>query len=131
MIIISAYLAMLGLVFGSFVNALVDRIHAKQSWVKGRSHCDHCNHVLGPLDLIPLISWLSLGGKCRYCKKPISSHNPLIELATGLWFVLSYVFWPYDLNTSASLVFFICWLAASVGLMALLAYDALWMLLPN
>ncbi len=75
-----------GLIVGSFLNAVIFRLHSKESFLKGRSHCPHCNHVLGPSDLIPVISFLVLRGRCRYCKKKISVQYPIIEIFTGAVF---------------------------------------------
>jgi len=141
MVVAIVALAVFGLAFGSFVNALVWRVHEQSkkkklksvnlSIVNGRSICPHCKHVLGSSDLVPVFSWLYLRGKCRYCKKPVSKQYPLVEITGALVFALSYVFWPQDLAGAGQWVLFITWLAASVGLLALLVYDARWMLLPN
>lgn len=128
----------LGLCSGSFVNALVWRLHQqaksaknnKLSIVNGRSMCVHCKHQLEWHDLIPVISWLMLGGKCRYCKKPIDD-SPIVELSAGLVFTLSYIFWPYSLSDHAQVLLLVTWLISSVGLLALAVYDLKWMLLPN
>jgi leader peptidase (prepilin peptidase)/N-methyltransferase len=53
-----------------------------------QSHCVSCNHKLGPLDLIPIFSYLFLGGKCRYCKEKIRSRYVLLEIMSGLAFLL-------------------------------------------
>ena len=74
-----------GLVIGSFINALQYRIQSGKT-MKGRSMCPVCEHTLSWYDLFPIISWVSLGGKCRYCKKPISAQYPIVELITGLSF---------------------------------------------
>jgi len=135
-------LVILGLAFGSFVNALVWRIYKqenaksknsrqKYSISKGRSMCPHCGHRLAAKDLVPVISWLSLRGKCRYCHKPISRQYPLVELSTALLFVGSYLFWPEDLAAPVNLVIFITWLISLTGLAALFVYDVKYMLLPN
>lgn len=63
------------------------RLKQKESF-GGRSMCPHCRHILGVFDLIPVFSWIFLGGKCRYCKKPISARYPLIELCTAAVFLL-------------------------------------------
>lgn len=144
---IIAVLIVFGLCLGSFVNALVWRIHeqeeqakskkktdkkyqARLSIAKGRSMCPDCKHELTAKDLIPVLSWLSLGGKCRYCKKPILVQYPLVELVTACLFVASYIWWPESLE-GAQIVVFGFWLAILTGLMALLVYDTRWMLLPN
>lgn len=77
----------LGLLVGSFLNVLIDRLANEESPFKGRSHCDHCGKTLEPLDLIPVISFLWLGGKCRYCKRKLSWQYPLVELLTGILLV--------------------------------------------
>lgn len=133
-------LIVLGLCLGSFVNALVWRVHqqskaktkkakAELSIAHGRSMCSNCHHELAPSDLIPVISWVMLRGKCRYCHKPITD-NPLAELITPLLFVVSYFFWPYPWNTLGK-VEFIFWLVFLVGFVALALYDLRWYLLPN
>lgn len=118
-----------GLVFGSFVNALVWRLHAKRDWVRERSECPHCQHILAPKDLVPVLSWVSLAGKCRYCRKPIPD-SPLVELALPALFVVSYLFWPEPLQGSGLFVF-ILWLVFLVGFTALAVYDLKWFLLPD
>ncbi len=145
--------------FGSFVNALCWRVHQQELKAKsqkpkartkalstfsfqlsakksqysilyGRSQCPSCQHQLASKDLIPVLSWLFLRGRCRYCKMPISVQYPLVELSLAAVFVVSYVFWPATLSGGQWWLFG-AWLASSVGLMALLVYDAKWMLLPN
>lgn len=136
-------LILLGLALGSFVNALVWRVYQQEqpkkkrvasdkdlSVATGRSMCPHCRHTLGVADLIPVLSWVSLGGKCRYCHKPIGWQYPLVELATAAFFILSYVAWPMEWD-AAGIAALGVWLASLVGLMALLVYDLRWMLLPN
>jgi len=75
--------ALLGLIMGSFLNCLAWRLVHGESVMKGRSHCAVCGHVLGPLDLVPLLSWLLLKGRCRYCGEKVSARYPLAELACG------------------------------------------------
>src|SRR5688572_6912246 len=77
----------LGLAFGSFVNALVWRLREGKDFIHGRSECPECHHRLAAADLIPVVSWLFLRGNCRYCKKSISPHYPLIEVLTAALFV--------------------------------------------
>jgi prepilin signal peptidase PulO-like enzyme (type II secretory pathway) len=138
---IIAVLVVFGLCLGSFVNALVWRVHeqskkgAKASKINisirtGRSMCPNCHHLLHARDLIPVLSWLSLKGKCRYCHKPISAQYPLVELATALLFVGSYVWWPVAFDAT-QYVLFVIWLLLLVGFMALTVYDLRWYLLPN
>ena len=82
----------LGLVFGSFVSALSYRIIRGVSIVHGRSFCDKCKHELTWAENIPIISYLFLGGKCKNCRKKISIRYPLIEIITGVGFLLIYLY---------------------------------------
>lgn len=144
---IIAILALVGLVFGSFVNAFVWRLReqelllekkkkptakqlAKFSIMKGRSMCPHCEHMLAAKDLVPVLSWLSLRGKCRYCAKPISWQYPAVEVATALVFVISYLWWPVPVS-GFEVQHFVVWLGFLVMFMALTVYDLRWFLLPN
>lgn len=138
---IMVILFIFGLIFGSFINALVWRLHkqetakskkAKQKYslTKGRSQCVNCNHQLSVVDLIPIASWVFLRGKCRYCKKPISVQYPAVELATTVLFAVSYAFWPYTFNPFG-IITFIIWLFSLILMVALCVYDFKWMLLPN
>ncbi|RJR15200.1 prepilin peptidase [Candidatus Microgenomates bacterium] len=76
-----------GICVGSFLNVLIDRLPENESPFKGRSHCDHCRKTLQAQDLIPLLSFVTLSGKCRYCHKKLSWQYPAIEFLTGLLFV--------------------------------------------
>lgn len=91
---IEVILFVYGLVVGSFLNVLVDRLSQEES-ITGRSHCDHCKKTLAPADLIPVFSYVFLGGRCRYCKTKLSIQYPLVELLTGVVFVLSWHFAPF------------------------------------
>ena len=128
MIIIA--LIILGLSFGSFINAFVWRIHEKKDWIRGRSECTNCHHILSSLDLLPVLSWLALRGKCRYCKHKISFQYPFIEVSTAVLFIGSYVLWPEPI-VGHNLFIFIMWQILLIGLTALAIYDIKWMLLPT
>lgn len=142
---------LLGLILGSFVNALVWRIHQQDlsgsdvpkglkggrpiirgelSIVHGRSMCPVCHHNLGMLDLIPVFSWLWLRGKCRYCHTPISWQYPLVELLTAALFVMSCIWWPLGFSAAGSISFGL-WLVCLTGFMALAIYDLRWFMLPD
>lgn len=144
-------LVLIGLLLGSFVNALVWRIYRqaelgekkkltasekaeqqKLSISKGRSMCTHCGHQLAAKDLVPVLSWLMLRGKCRYCHKPIAD-TPISELVLPLLLVVSYIFWPhlaYGWN-GLEIISFGIWTLVLVCFTALALYDAKWYLLPN
>jgi leader peptidase (prepilin peptidase)/N-methyltransferase len=66
---------------GSFLGVLVHRLPSGRGVVAGRSACRQCGHVLGPLELVPLVSWLALRGRCRHCHATIGAFYLLIELA--------------------------------------------------
>lgn len=78
----------LGLVMGSAANAIVDRLPVGKSWFEGRSRCDTCRRVLTGWDLVPVVSYLWLGGKCRYCHSPIPIRNLGVEIAMGCGFFI-------------------------------------------
>src|SRR3989344_782100 len=80
-----------GLVIGSFLNCVIYRLEKEESFLKGRSYCPNCKHILNWQDLIPVVSFLWLKGQCRYCQKPISWQYPMVELATGLMFLLIFL----------------------------------------
>lgn len=119
----------LGLIFGSFVNALVWRLHEHKNWLNDRSECPHCHHKLAVRDLVPVVSYLLLRGKCRYCGTKIDD-TPLAELLVPALFIVSYLCWPLQLS-GTGLFQFICWLLFIVGFVALAVYDLRWFLLPN
>ena len=80
----------MSITFGSFFNVCIYKIPNKKSVVNPPSHCYNCNTILKPLDLVPILSWTLLRGKCRYCGQKISPRYALVELLTGLLFVLVY-----------------------------------------
>ncbi|MBE6994546.1 MAG: prepilin peptidase [Ruminococcaceae bacterium] len=71
--------AILGAVLGSFLNCTAWRIAHGEKWTSGRSHCPSCGHELGVRDLFPILSWVLLKGKCRYCGAKVSARYPLTE----------------------------------------------------
>lgn len=81
-----------GVSIGSFLNVLIDRIPANKSFIKGRSFCDYCHKTLNWYDLIPVFSFVMLSGKCRYCHTPLSYQYPLVEVLTGVLFVITFYF---------------------------------------
>lgn len=84
-----------GLCVGSFLNVVICRLKTKQSILFNRSHCPKCRVVLKWYDLIPVLSFLIQKGKCRYCHKKISWQYPIVEIITGLLFlVVFFQFFP-------------------------------------
>jgi len=156
--IISGYIvsAFLGLVFGSFAGAQVWRLRARQleqdkkqgeeydraelkrlrpllesKTANDRSRCLHCHHTLAWYDLIPLASWLSTGGKCRYCKKPIGRFEPLMEVGTAALFIAFYHYWVTFGNVGEFWIGLLLWMVMLVLFVILFAYDFKWFLLPD
>ena len=84
----------IGLCLASFLNVVVERTVRGEKWLWSRSKCNSCGHVLAWYDLIPVLSWIFLKGKCRYCKNSIPARYPLSELALGIALLLS-VKWYY------------------------------------
>lgn len=91
MIIMQIFLFIIGLCFGSFLNVLIWRLNNKNvpKFWQGRSICPQCRHSLSWMDNIPLLSFIFLRGKCRYCKKAISWQYPIVELVTAIIFALT------------------------------------------
>jgi leader peptidase (prepilin peptidase)/N-methyltransferase len=90
--IISAILAFcFGAIIGSFLNVVILRLPEGQS-LNGRSHCPKCGHVLGFLDLFPLLSFIFLRGRCRFCKTKISPRYFILEAAAGFLFAAAYFY---------------------------------------
>ncbi len=81
------FLFVLGLAVGSFLNVCADRLSHEKS-ILGRSSCDFCKKKLAPADLIPVLSFFLQKGRCRYCKKKLSFYYPLVEIVTGLTYIL-------------------------------------------
>lgn len=81
----------MGIFFGSFFNVVGDRLPRGESIVFPPSHCNNCNHRLTPLELIPILSFILQGGKCRKCACKLSLVYPLYEIICGIVFVLSYL----------------------------------------
>jgi len=144
-----------GAIFGSFAGAQVWRIRAHQlvedkaageqvdaaelkrlkpllgKLKQDRSRCLSCGHTLGWYDLIPVISWLSTAGRCRYCKKAIGRFEIFIELGLAVFFVASYMVFRPSFDAPLELLQLLSWLAAGTVMAILLAYDAKWFLLPE
>ncbi|MCL5433261.1 MAG: prepilin peptidase [Patescibacteria group bacterium] len=93
---------LIGISIGSFLNVLIDRIPREESIIRGRSYCERCKKKLTWKDLIPVVSFILLKGKCRYCHSPISWYYPIVELITGILFIL--VFNVQLIQNSQSLI---------------------------
>ena len=116
--------AVLGLAVGSFLNVCIYRIPLGQSLLFPPSRCPKCRRSLRWFDNIPVVSWILLGGKCRDCGAPISWQYPLVELVTGILFLVVVWLTPPGPQMAARLIF-VCLLIVLFGI------DLEHQLLPN
>ncbi len=154
-VVVYIALILFGAALGSFAAASVWRLRARQlvadkaagepydkkeysrlkkviaSPLKDHSQCLRCSYKLRWYDLIPIVSWLSLRGKCRNCHTPIGWFEFAMEIGVAAFFVLSYAFWPGGVQTGLDIAHFVLWLAAGVVMSMLVAYDLKWYLLPD
>ncbi len=93
----------LGALIGSFTNVLIYRMPRGQSIAFPPSRCPNCDHRLGVLDLVPVLSWLSLGGKCRYCRNPINPRYPIIETISALAYAAIAYRFPLEISPIATI----------------------------
>lgn len=124
MAIVLIFVFVFGLSIGSFLNVVGLRIPNKESIVSPGSMCPTCHYHLKPYDLVPVFSYLFLGGKCRKCKAGISVKYPAMEFLTGVSFVLIYLF-------ATSLTEFIFQLLLLSVMIALTVSDLEYRLVPN
>jgi len=118
----------LGSAIASFLSVVIYRIHShKKGILFGRSSCPNCKKTLKAQHLIPVFSWIFLGGKCAYCKKKISYHYPLMELLTGLIYTFSLIKWP--INESSALLFFN--IIIFTFIIAIIFFDILYTEIPD
>ena len=104
----------LGLIIGSFLNVVIHRLPLGQSVSTPRSHCPQCEHVLRPWELIPVVSYLLLKGKCSQCKINISWRYPGVEIITGVLFILTVLLQPNQ--TTTGIVFDLLFVSLLVAL---------------
>ena len=88
----SILIFLFGLCVGSFLNVVISRLKTKESIISSRSHCPQCGVILKWFDLIPVLSFLIQKARCRYCEKKISWQYPIVEIITGLLFLLIFNF---------------------------------------
>ncbi len=95
-----------GTVIGSFLNVVIYRTPLHMSIVTGPSHCTSCGTRIKPYDLIPIVSWCLLGGKCRACKAKISIRYTIVEALTGVMFLLAYLRFSASVMLPMSIILF-------------------------
>lgn len=114
----------LGIIFGSFFTVVGLRLPRNEKFNTNKSYCDHCKHELSFFDMIPIISYLFLRGKCRYCGKKIDFLFPFMEFFTGVLFATAY----YSQNSDYRLM-------VALGIVALLMIivvsDISYMIIPD
>lgn len=102
------FIFILGTVIGSFINVCIYRIPRGESVVYPPSHCPHCSCNLGPSDLIPVLSYFWLLGRCRKCGAGISIRYPLVELLTGVMFLLAFNKFGLTFDFLTAIILIIC-----------------------
>ena len=107
-VLFAIYIFIVGTVMGSFFNVVAHRLSNNESIIKPGSHCESCGHLLKWYELIPIVSFLIQGGKCRKCHTKLSWWYPIIEILTGSLYLISY------LKLDLSLDFLIAIIIASV-----------------
>jgi leader peptidase (prepilin peptidase)/N-methyltransferase len=116
--------SVLGFCIGSFLNVVIYRLPRGESIATGRSHCTHCGKTIAWYDLFPLVSYLLLGGRCRYCKTAISWRYPLVEgLTAGLFLAL---YWHFGLTLTLVKYLFLAALLVAISFI-----DLEHFLIPN
>ncbi|MDP2709368.1 MAG: prepilin peptidase [bacterium] len=126
---ILTFVFVFGLIIGSFLNCLIWRLHKDESLL-GRSYCPKCKQQIAWYDNLPVVSFIMLAGKCRRCGKGISWQYPLVELITGILFVVAFLL-SYELRvTSYELIIKLLrdWFLIS-AMIVVFIYDLRWYLI--
>jgi len=120
------FVAIIGLVFGSFINCLVWRLYKEES-IMGRSACPNCFHQIAWYDNIPLLSFIILRARCRHCQKKISWQYPLVEFFTALLFILTFF---KNLDSPQLLLLLLRDWLVIITFVIVFIYDFRWQLVP-
>ncbi|MDD2510228.1 MAG: prepilin peptidase [Syntrophomonas sp.] len=99
------FMAISFLLLASFLNVVIYRLPRGESLLYPSSHCPACGHNLRVLDLLPLLSFIFLRGKCRYCQKRIPVQYPLVEFITPILWMLVFMKWEFTVQTLSGVVF--------------------------
>lgn len=118
---IAVFFLILGMIIGSFLNVCIYRIPREESISFPPSHCTNCKNRIRAYDLVPVLSYILLRGKCRYCGEKISIKYPLIELITGVLFMALYIKFGLSFELFKFIVF-ICFLIV-IGIIDLETTD--------
>ena len=98
----------LGAVMGSFYHVIASRLAKEESIVKPRSHCENCQHVLKWYELIPIVSYIIQGGKCRECKTKLNPSYLMMELCTATLFAVCYHVFDLTVDLAIALLYVSC-----------------------
>lgn len=123
-VVIGIFSVLFGLAFGSFLNVCISRLPRNKSILRPASYCPSCGEPILAQDNIPLFSWIMLGGRCRHCKSHVPARYPLVELATAILFLLTYLTFGLTLEGAGMVV--LCFLLLGLSIM-----DAEALMLPN
>jgi len=132
-ILIFIFVFALGIIIGSFLNVIIFRLNTGRTFIKGGSMCMTCGHKLRWFELVPVLSFLVLRGRCRECRSKISIQYPVVEIITGLVFtliafkflpILYFSFWLYVL-------YLVMFLAIFSLLIVIFVYDLKHKIIPN
>jgi len=119
--LLNIFIFIFGLIIGSFLNVVIYRLPQGLSIIKPGSHCFNCKTHLKPLDLIPVVSYVINNGKCRYCDKSIDFQYPLVEILTGIIFIV--IFMIYGISYEALKWFLFASILIAVSLIDLKHYK--------
>lgn len=127
MLLFYFFIFVLGLIIGSFLNVVIFRLENEEKMVNDRSKCLHCKHFLIWSDLIPVLSFIFLKRKCRYCGENISWQYPLVELGTGILFIMAFGIWYWVSN-----IFYLLFLFYIISvLIVIFVYDLKHYIIPD
>ena len=123
-IIIQIFVFIFGAIVGSFINVVIFRLPGGKSVIFPSSRCPHCESDIKWYDNIPLFSYISLRGRCRYCKKAISIQYPIVELSMGLLSLALYSSFALSLTYGIYFVF-------AAALLAIIVIDIYHQIIPD
>ena len=145
MILFYLFIFVLGLIIGSFLNVVIYRLEGEEKIINDRSRCPRCKHILAWYDLIPVLSFVFLKGKCRYCGRKISWQYPTVEIATAIMFILIFNFifktslypilvkegvYPIS-NIQYPILYLLFWFYISSTFIIIFAYDLKHYIIPD
>ena len=119
------FIFIFGTCVGSFLNSFVQELETRDGVRRRRSHCDHCKTKLRLLDLVPVLSFMFLGGRCRYCRERLSWQYPAVEIATGLLFIVTFLLFSGDALDLGTHILLLC------ILLVVFIYDLKHYLIPD